>query len=369
MIALYALAACTGDPSGPGRNPGDGGQDEAGVTFDRFTDETNNNGRLKVEVDVPDGATSMQITGQSGQYVGFEELVAPDGETVLYWEDWYDSPYSLTYAIYGFDKVTALSWPPRDVDRELEPGTWTAWISVTDYNFFYQPDEPVDITIATKRDRDFSEGKVGVQIVYADGVKRDDDVVAAIEEAVERWRDVWAGIGIELDEYYTGSDLDPQLGFTYSGTDEIEDLVKDKGEGHLQLIVGESVRNEEYTLGVSAGIPGTIDATPNTFVVLSWLAHAGPDAAFDDEEIRLMGETMAHETGHYTGLFHPVEQGYERWDSLDDTPDCGGYRACEEDLGKNLMFPYSLCDFSGCVAQGQLTDQQAAVVNQFVGAL
>jgi hypothetical protein len=367
-LALHTLLACTGAPS---RNP-DGKDTEdlgPGVTLDRRSAETNDNGRLRVEVDVPQGATSLQITGQSAQYVGFEELIAPDGETVLYWEDWYNSRYSLTYAIYGFDRVTALSWPPRDVDRPLEPGTWTAWISVTDRNFIYQPGEAVDLTIATKRDDDFTEGKVGVQIVYADGVKRDEAVVAAVEQAVERWRAVWAGIGIELDEYYTTSDLDAQLGFTYVGDAEVEDLAQEKGEGHLQLIVGESVGNEEYTLGVSAGIPGTIDATPNTFVVLSWLAHAGPNASFDDEEIRLMGETMAHETGHYTGLFHPVETGYEYWDALDDTPDCDSFRSCEDELGKNLMFPYSLCDFEGCVAQGQLSDQQSAVVQQFVGSL
>lgn len=362
------LAACIGDEPAKGKKE-PSNSEQTHVSIEHRSDQTNNSGRLKVEVSVPEGATSMQITGESGQYVSFEELIDPDGERVLYWEDWYFGPRSLTSAIYGYDTVTALSWPPRDVDEPLRAGTWTAWLGVTNSNYVYQPGEPVDIAIATKNDDDFADGRVSVRILYADSLKRDDTLAAAIEQAVERWRTVWGDAGIELVERYEASSLDPLLRFAYTGSDDVDEISADKDEDELQLIIGESVNGDEYTLGVSAGIPGTIEPTSRTFVVLSWLSHAGPDGVFDDDEMRLMGETMAHEMGHYTGLFHPVEIGYDAWDALDDTTECKNIQACEDDLGRNLMYPYSICDFNSCTPQGQLSDQQHAVMNQYIGSL
>ncbi len=119
----------------------------------------------------------------------------------------------------------------------------------------------------------------------------------------------------------------------------------------------------------AAGIPGTVRATPVTYVVLSWLVHAGPNALFDDDEIRLMGETMAHEVGHYTGLYHPVESNFGFWDSLDDTSECTRANDCEDDLGTNLMFPYSICDANSCLATDQLTDGQVGIAQRYIGNL
>jgi len=208
-----------------------------------------------------------------------------------------------------------------------------------------------------------------VKIVYADGVDDDPAVVEAVEGAVERWREVWAMYDLTLDESYVSSDLDPDLDFAYSGTNELLPVASLKDDGELLLVIGDRVQGESQTLGVAGGIPGTIEATANTYVVVSWLAHAGPNATFDDDEIRLMGETMAHETGHYQGLFHPVESSYKYWDALPDTPQCLAAAPCESQLGANLMFPYSICDVNDCLATDQLTADQQAVVQRYVGSL
>ena len=80
-----------------------------------------------------------------------------------------------------------------------------------------------------------------------------------------------------------------------------------------------------------------------------------------------MGETMAHEAGHYLGLFHPVETSYALWDALDDTPECDDSAACAAALGTNLMFPYPVCAFSECEEQGLLTPKQVGVMHRYVG--
>ena len=67
------------------------------------------------------------------------------------------------------------------------------------------------------------------------------------------------------------------------------------------------------------------------------------------------------------GLFHPVETTYDLWDALDDTEKCTNENECEDDLGANLMFPWPVCDSSGCVSQNQLTPEQQGVMHRYSG--
>ena len=76
---------------------------------------------------------------------------------------------------------------------------------------------------------------------------------------------------------------------------------------------------------------------------------------------------MAHETGHFLGLFHPVETDYDLFDAIDDTSECSLRTECEDLLGSNLMFPYPVCTFASCVTQDQLTSGQSDVLQQNVG--
>jgi hypothetical protein len=133
-------------------------------------------------------------------------------------------------------------------------------------------------------------------------------------------------------------------------------------------VVGESIAGDaDYLYGEAGGIPGPFAAQPHAAVFVSWLANAGGDAAFDDEDILLFGETMAHEMGHYLGLFHPVEDGWDAWDAVADTPDCSAIGECEDALGDNLMFPYPVCGARACVRQSALTEIQGGVVQGYIG--
>ncbi|MEQ1567191.1 MAG: hypothetical protein ABMA64_16240 [Myxococcota bacterium] len=362
----------SGCPSTPSPRPDRGDDDAPPQMLESwsFTDRTSSAGTWEVRVDVPPDVTHFQVTARADGYVSMERLYDPDGVRVLRWQDWYWSPYSLTSAVFGFSRTTAFDWPVRDSDGPLEPGEWRMVWSVVDDDGYYVPNAPVDGWVALKRDDDAGEAQVSVRIVYADGVDADPAVVDAVEQAVERWREIWAMYGLSLDERYESSALDPHLPWTFTADDPaVEAVAEDKDPRELQLIVGEQVRQSNSLYGVAASIPGTIQATTATYVVLSWLTHAGVNAAFDEDEIRLMGETMAHEVGHYQGLFHPVEGGYEYWDALDDTVECLGPAACEDALGTNLMYPYSICGGGSCLATDQLTPDQVGVLQGYVGSL
>jgi len=376
-LALATTVACSG-----GNNDGRKGKKsdkEPGTTevigmldVERYDTTTNRNGVFEVEVDVSDDTTAFQITGISPDlYVAVEELYDPDGNRVLFWEDLWDAPRSLTDAIFGYGGTTAFNWPIRDEDGPLTPGVWRARMSMVDDRYNYADSAPVEVTVATKADDDFDSAVVSVQIVWADGIDSDPDSVAAVEAAVARWKEVWGAQGLTLDETYVSSTLDPRLEFVAEsfGDDEVEQVARDKAPGALQLVVGEQIFNSGSTYGIAAGIPGTIEASGMSWTVISLVVHAGPDGVFDEPETNLMGETMAHEVGHYAGLYHPVEDGFENWDSLDDTVECTRARECEDELGTNLMFPYSICDANGCVVTEDLTPAQGGVMNRYLGAL
>jgi hypothetical protein len=123
-------------------------------------------------------------------------------------------------------------------------------------------------------------------------------------------------------------------------------------------------------LGVAGGIPGTPTAGPRAGILVSWARHAGVSGDFNYDEVSFLATTLAHEVGHYTGLFHPVELDWESFDPLRDTPStCTGETSCYRSLGENLMFPASVCYGAGCEDDVEITDDQQGVMHLYPGTL
>ncbi|NOY27732.1 MAG: hypothetical protein GXP62_17860 [Oligoflexia bacterium] len=357
----------TGTGSGTGTDSGTG---EPGMlSRDNYQATSDANGYLEIPVEVGADTSAFMVTIESEKYPTLESLTDPSGNEVLYWKDWYSSTESLTSAFFLQGNTMAFNWPVREVDGPLEPGTWTVKASTISRMGSYSGNTDVEVTVMTKADPDLTTSQVHVQIVWAQDVDQDADVVAAVEAAVERWREIWGNYGVELVESYSTSDLDPSLPFASTGSSEVQTNAERFDGQTLVLIVGETIGNDNSLFGIAGGIPGSIEPNNYTYVTLSWLAHAGSNGNFSDNEIRLMGETAAHECGHFLGLFHPVESSYNYWDALDDTSQCSTWQACENRLGSNLMFPYPICGFTSCDPQGDLTPQQEGVWQRYIGAL
>jgi hypothetical protein len=336
------------------------------IEVSSWTVNTNGGGALDVEIEIGPDVTAFMLTGTSRKDVGIEGVVDPDGKVLLHWQDWWTSDESLTEAIWGYDNTTALNWPIRDVDDPLREGTYVVQVAALS-NGDYTSGK-VNLTLHTKQDPSLTSGTVYARIVYTGSVDQEPGVVRATEDAVERWREVWAAYGIELIESYdTAETIDSDLGFWYAGDDAMIDIAAGLETGSVVVYMGEQVSGDFETLGVAGGIPGTLSPTPMTYVVVSWLSHAGFDAQFTKAEKSIMGETMAHEVGHYMGLFHPVEENYSEWDALADTPRCDTWSTCEDQLGDNLMFPYSVCSGNDCVPAGILSTNQQGVVHRYTG--
>lgn len=321
--------------------------------------------KIKVPVSKTDAAMLATVQVPAPLQVHFRAVERPNGQQVFQAFEWNDSPYSKTNAGFVADVVT-LNWPVQEEDPGLEPGKWRFEFGVVDAQQRYTA-APLVLDILFKDDQDLSEGKLLVSTVYTDGLEDDESLRDTVNEARKIWRNLYAtmGITIEFNDFgFPAEDLEhPALGTEEAYTD----IAHDTPARSVNLVISEKINgSEDEIFGIAGDIPGPQVPTPRSGVQISAVLAAGPDGVFDAEDTRLLAETMAHETAHYLGLFHPVEALWDSWDALDDTPECDSEDDCVEDLGDNLMFPFPVCHGAACTPQDVLTDEQSAVVNRNV---
>lgn len=379
FLAVLALTGCkkdAGDSADPGQKPSPPVVPQgAWQQTSTFGGKSGPDGLLQVEIEVDATHTALMVTGSSADYLGVEQVLDPDGNVVLHWSDWWYSDESLTDALFGYTGTLAFNWPVREADGPLTPGTWTVELFTSNAQGGYK-NSRVDGVSWLKADDDLTTGSVPVHIVYAKGQDKP-AISGPIEEAVEEWVRIWGQRGLTLEPTYHTSELNKNLGFAYSdfGSEDVKAFVAGLPPGELVLIVGETIDGDDSTFGLAGGIPGPLEATPFTWVLIGWLTNAGIDGAFSAEEIRIMGETMAHEVGHFSGLYHPIDfdNGFYNaiaWDALTDTERCVEWQECEAAMADNLMYPYPVCDYygdGGCTPANFVTNEQAGVWHRYLG--
>mgnify|MGYP006194650271 CR=1 FL=1 len=99
-------------------------------------------------------------------------------------------------------------------------------------------------------------------------------------------------------------------------------------------------------IGISAGLPGPagLHGTHGSGVAFT-AEYMGEtvDPSLGDGGVDgnvFTGQVLAHEVGHYLGLFHTSEQGGFSYDPLPDTPQCSRISLNCPDID-NLMFPFA----------------------------
>ena len=101
-------------------------------------------------------------------------------------------------------------------------------------------------------------------------------------------------------------------------------------------------------LGVSSGIPGMAGLHGNSGAGLVF------STASLGEDNRQLGQTMAHEIGHFLGLRHTTEHGFGTVDPISDTPTCVNPNLanfCPD--SDNFMFAFALGGNQQVVTPGQ----------------
>ena len=365
MLLSSLLSAC--DPSADDIKSSRLGSDagDSNLDSETYTATTDRDGYIHIPVEIEAGGSFQVVTRRlGGGILSTDYVYNPDGDVQFDWEDWQDSDESLTWCWAPSTWATTVNWPVRASDGPLAAGEWDVAVATIDHDYYYQ--SGIDVEVEVLRRAAVGTALHAV-IAYADGLEGDDEVVRGVEAATDYWITLYASYGITLTLDTTTLAVDAEMPGAWRGQTEIATLLEEQDERAVLVLIGETIAGDEYTYGEAANIPGPYAPTEVSVVEVAWLANAGADATFSADEISLMGETMAHEVGHYLGLFHPVEDGYASWDALDDTEACGSWETCDERLGDNLMYPYPICNGRGCTRQDVLSDDQIGVARGYVG--
>jgi hypothetical protein len=293
------------------------------------------------------------------------ELSGPQGLEIQASKLWDDDKVSVTNGVYP-DSPSALNWPITADDHPFEAGTWRVEGAVVT-GTTYQKRVPAHLTVVSKNDPDFSQGEIVVDLIFTEGLDEEPLVVDAFERAIERWATLYGALGVEIRVKTRAVDVGPTKAPGFGDAELFATLSEGAALDEIHVVVTPEIEAALEVYGVAGGIPGPLLPSARSAVLISSTAAAGPDGIFAPEEVRILGETLAHEVGHYLGLFHPVEMDdWDRHDNLGDTDDCGDETSCVDALGDNLMFPYPVCGVAKCAPQDQITSDQSGVVHRAV---
>jgi len=329
---------------------------------------SNTDGFAMVRIPVTGADQSLLLRGmpQDGYRSFVERVEDVDGGVLGSFDDAIKRSQKPTGAIYS-ETMTLFNWPISDASPSIAGEEIVVVLGTVDEGDQLNSNVKMDIEVLLKNDQDLMSGTLLVNLIYAGATSEDEALKAVVAEAMSVWEAIYAASDITLEftegEYAEGSLPAPGSG----APGDYHALSSSTAIRSVNVVLVPTVYESEEILGAAGGIPGSLLASSRSAVVVSVAANAGPDLEFDELETRLFGETMAHEVGHFLGLFHPVETEWDQWDALEDTEDCEGQQVCEDQLKSNIMFPYVVCNDGVCPAQDTLTEGQGSVLHRYTG--
>lgn len=305
-------------------------------------------------VDVPEGAASFTIIADGGDTsdMDISSLVDPTGRRMI--TDGLDDPMGRNTAQASGQSVVAITIP-HGGGYAFTPGRWSF-----DVTHYASPGGGRDVSVyAMVKDAEGDELGLNLWLVGMGDLSSVDE--AALETIMDEAERLMAAAGAQIGgtkrHFITGEagerltyiDLDSDSNYNGQpdGMDELFRLSASADNDYVNIFfvryIGQGV------IGYSGGIPGPplIQGTAHSGVIVSTL---GGFSNMTRADLKMQGATIAHEVGHYLGLFHTTERSGAEFDPISDTPACarseydknGDGRVspleCRGVDGPNLMF-------------------------------
>jgi hypothetical protein len=297
----------------------------------------------EITVEIPEGTESVlfEVRGDRGLYY-LSKFTTPSNVELI------EGGGFVTRA--AREKPGVVDWLyPNTPVRVAEPGEYRLILRAERPGGGHVASESVDVLVYSKQ----RTGHSGCGLYLDFLVDRDaiaaEDMEAAIDGLVDRLVPIFAQIGTEiLDPYQIqrisllSTDVDVS-GLDWRATmDAVEDAVEQgRREGSardssLRVVVARSLGGAESLAGYSMGLPGPVAGDrANSAVIIATQAYADPSGFLDLDGL---ATTLAHEIGHYLGLYHTSEPNGQLHDPIPDTPECAG-GICDAAFLDNIMTP------------------------------
>ena len=270
-----------------------------------ITQTNEGDGYLSGSFEVPSNGISFMLGTfmDNNSVVGFYSLTDPDGTNILSSSSALYNYSSGRLGGYGFASVLV----PQTSNFSAKAGTWT---------FKNYANDRVKLTIRTGSTP--SVATINVQPYITGTTWSANDIASALTVMAS----IYDNNGITLSVKNTITISDSQYATVSSSFIDAttSSLVSQGSEDTVNLFfVEDQPSGETAILGVSAGIPGSMSIASSWNGVINYLSAYATGSTLNSQ---VLGETVAHEMGHWLGLFHTTEAAGSSFDPLSDTAQC-----------------------------------------------
>lgn len=318
-----------------------GSEAEAGFPFTLYCGEAVD-GAVELEFEIESSTsayTLVPLAYDEQSWIEPQNITTPGGEVIDFQGDNSFQIYGLHYP--GFEWITAITIPaaPNFVDQ-LEHGLHSLHVhtGATDICYYLMEMQAVPVEI-----------DLNIYLLGLDGIGLNAESAPThpdFQSVLSSLEDIYDQVGLSLGEvrYPKVSDsLVDMYRVIHEESDIYELLAHSEYPGHdidsalsVNLFITEQFVYE--AIGLAMGIPG-IPGYHESLV--SGVAMTGEYIGGDPNNNLFTAIAMAHEVGHFLGLFHTSETDGQGHDRLDDTPQCYDLTEiwdCPD--AQNVMFPY-----------------------------
>lgn len=291
----------------------------------------------------------IQLNANNGDSIGFDTLIDPSGH-----------PYLIDFSLNGFDDIEAMDFVigsspntqlPYKSNQQVQPGKWTLKIfTISKSNSLPE----VSFTIVERTHNITEKPKLYIEPIISMTNYKKEDLDIAFQKVKSLYNSF--NIDVEFLDHNVLSGIEKQLTIITGNGDVSEKEIFTKGNNKYirifvldEILISDTIQlpdTDKDLLGFNGFVSGVPETTlPFTFIAINSKVF-GNNKNFTYEE---MGEVIAHEVGHYLGLYHSTQFDGLYFDILEDTPQCpvsfdvnqdgvvDGVE-CESLDGKNLMF-------------------------------
>lgn len=374
LLLISLCVSCAVDDDDDDNNnsseaPASNTQDDFSITA-----STNENGIALVNFSIAPGVNKFSIVARpsrSSSSIRFTELRDSDGTDYIQSGS---NSLSLADNFGTFAKTATI--PSRSNDPAADNNrSYSASIQAIDQNNSTLAGETITVRIAGRADSDLESGGLNLNIFFVGEAGGSEETQTAVRNSFDTVRSTFsnAGIGaLRINEFNIDGPIN--IPSPLDGSSIYSSASGMAPNPSVNIFIGGSIGGTGAgggVLGFAADIPGNPFPSERSVTAVSIFESAGPDGVFSEQDTRLLGETIAHEAGHFMGLFHPIDfagNNVQFNDPLDDTASCSSINEClnNSDLIRNFMYPNPVLDQSGnFVSQNVITSNQRSVLNRY----